>query len=55
MPTRYLWTEASVKAICGEHLARYKRPVQVFIVDGLPRNELGKVLKRELRERFSEV
>ncbi len=34
---------------CGT-LARFKRPEQVVFVDALPRNPLGKVLKRELRE-----
>jgi acyl-CoA synthetase (AMP-forming)/AMP-acid ligase II len=45
-------TEESVKAECQEHLARFKRPEQVIVVDLLPRNALGKVLKRELRERY---
>jgi acyl-CoA synthetase (AMP-forming)/AMP-acid ligase II len=45
-------TEESVKAECQEHLARFKRPEQVIVVDMLPRNALGKVLKRELRERY---
>lgn len=45
-------TEESVKAVCQEHLARFKRPEQVIIVEVLPRNALGKVLKRELRNRY---
>lgn len=32
----------------GEHLAGHKRPREVRFVDQLPRNELGKVLKRAL-------
>jgi malonyl-CoA/methylmalonyl-CoA synthetase len=32
----------------GELLAYYKRPRQVHFVDRLPRNEMGKVLKKEL-------
>jgi long-chain acyl-CoA synthetase len=31
-------------------IASYKKPKHVFIVDALPRNSLGKVLKRELRD-----
>lgn len=31
-------------------VAGYKKPKYVFVVDELPRNSLGKVLKRELRE-----
>ena len=35
-----------------ERLARYKHPKAIEIVDALPRNPSGKVLKTELRERF---
>ena len=35
-------------AWCLEHIARYKRPKQYRIVDGLPKNAYGKVLKSEL-------
>ena len=34
------------------HLAKYKAPKGVAFVEALPRNAAGKVLKRELRERF---
>ena len=34
-------------------LAAYKRPRRYVFVDALPRNAYGKVLKRELRDRFS--
>ena len=43
-------TEAALLALAARELARFKRPEQVAFVDALPRNELGKVLKRELRE-----
>ncbi|MCB0950100.1 MAG: long-chain fatty acid--CoA ligase, partial [Mycobacterium sp.] len=33
-------------------LARYKHPTAVEVVDALPRNPAGKVLKTELRSRF---
>jgi fatty-acyl-CoA synthase len=36
----------------NERLARYKHPKGVEIVDALPRNPAGKVLKTELRARF---
>jgi acyl-CoA synthetase (AMP-forming)/AMP-acid ligase II len=36
-------------------VAGYKKPKYVFIVDELPRNSLGKVLKRELRERAGQM
>jgi acyl-CoA synthetase (AMP-forming)/AMP-acid ligase II len=45
-------TEESVYAACREQLAGFKRPERVILVDALPRNALGKVLKRELRERY---
>ena len=37
-------------AFCDGRLARYKIPKRVTVVDELPRNAAGKVLKRELRE-----
>ncbi|MGV0743630.1 fatty-acid--CoA ligase FadD5 [Mycolicibacterium sp. XJ870] len=40
-------------AFLTERLARYKHPKALEIVDALPRNPSGKVLKTELRERFS--
>jgi acyl-CoA synthetase (AMP-forming)/AMP-acid ligase II len=36
-------------------VAGYKKPKYVFIVDELPRNSLGKVLKRELRDLASSL
>lgn len=36
---------------CGQQLARFKIPKAVVMVDALPRNPSGKVLKRELRDR----
>ncbi len=34
-----------------ENLARYKVPREIVVLDELPRNATGKVLKRELVER----
>jgi fatty-acyl-CoA synthase len=45
-------TEDDVEALCREHLASYKKPSAIRIVDALPRNVSGKVLKTELRVRF---
>jgi len=43
---------ADVQNFLGERLARYKHPKVLEIVDALPRNPAGKVLKTELRVRF---
>jgi len=42
----------ALEAHCREQLAGYKRPKHIVIADSLPKNASGKVLKRELRERF---
>jgi acyl-CoA synthetase (AMP-forming)/AMP-acid ligase II len=38
-----------VRAFCKEHLAGYKVPKVVHVVDALPKDTQGKILKRELR------
>ena len=38
---------------CIEHIARFKRPKDYFFVEELPKNNYGKVLKTELRERLN--
>jgi fatty-acyl-CoA synthase len=43
---------ADVESFLIERLARYKHPKALEIVDALPRNPAGKVLKTELRVRF---
>jgi long-chain acyl-CoA synthetase len=35
---------------CREHLSKHKRPRQIEVVSELPKNFLGKVLRRKLRE-----
>ena len=46
-------TEAEIIEFCRDRLAGYKRPRSVVFVRELPRNVMGKVLKRDLREEFS--
>ena len=41
-------TEDALLEFAAERLARFKRPRAIHFVDSLPRNALGKVLKREL-------
>lgn len=47
-------TEAEVMEHCRPRLAGFKRPESVVFVEELPRNPLGKVLKRVLRKQFSQ-
>ena len=39
-------------AFCKETIAGYKAPKSVEFVDSLPKNPAGKILKRELREKY---
>jgi acyl-CoA synthetase (AMP-forming)/AMP-acid ligase II len=43
----------ALEALCREHLAPYKVPVGFVTVDELPRNEIGKVLAKDLLARLS--
>ncbi len=45
-------TEDEIVAWCRERLASYKKPTSVIVVDALPRNATGKVVKPLLRERY---
>jgi fatty-acyl-CoA synthase len=46
-------TEEELIAFMQQHLARYKVPKSVVFLDSLPMSGMGKILKRELRDRFS--
>ncbi|MCX7839471.1 MAG: long-chain fatty acid--CoA ligase [Anaerolineae bacterium] len=46
-------TEEELIAFMQQHLARYKVPKSVVFLDSLPMSGMGKILKRELRQRFS--
>jgi len=41
--------------ICGEWIARFKRPKHYFITSELPKNSYGKIVKTELRELLNEA
>ena len=47
--------EASLDALCLAEIARFKRPKAYALLDELPKNNAGKVLKTELRERVASV
>lgn len=43
-------TEAEIRAFCKEELTGYKRPRHVEFRDELPKSNVGKILRRELRD-----
>lgn len=43
----------SAIAMLGEQLAKYKVPKEIFVLQSLPRNAMGKIQKDKLREQFS--
>jgi len=45
-------SEEQIRAGIASDLAKFKQPKRVIIVDVLPRNTMGKVQKKELRERY---
>jgi len=45
-------TAEELIAFCKERIAGYKAPKSVEFVDSLPKNPAGKILKRELREKY---
>jgi malonyl-CoA/methylmalonyl-CoA synthetase len=47
--------ERSIQAGLAEHLAKFKQPKRVLFDAEIPRNAMGKVQKKELRERYNAV
>ena len=45
---------AALDALCLDHLARFKRPKRYVVLDALPKNSYGKVLKTTLRQRLAD-
>ena len=43
-------TEQEIKDFCKENLTGYKRPRYVEFMDELPKTNVGKILRRELRK-----
>jgi len=48
-------TVDEIKAFCKKHVAGYKTPKSIDFVDALPKNAAGKILKRELRDKYGET
>jgi malonyl-CoA/methylmalonyl-CoA synthetase len=48
-------TETAILAYLSECLVEYQRPRQILFVDELPRNALGKIVRKELRERVEKM
>jgi long-chain acyl-CoA synthetase len=46
---------AALEGHCREHLSKHKRPRHIEIVKELPKNFLGKILRRKLREQPSPI
>jgi long-chain acyl-CoA synthetase len=46
-------TEKEIIAFCKEHIASYKVPKSVEFVASLPKNPQGKILKKEIRAKYS--
>ena len=44
-------TEAMLMSHCRENLTAYKMPREVVFIDDLPKSNVGKILRRELRDR----
>lgn len=47
--------EAALRAHADAHLAKFKQPKSLILLDELPRNTMGKVQKNVLRERFADT
>lgn len=48
-------SDDEIQDFCRTRLADYRRPKRYIWIEALPRNAYGKVLKRQLRERFAQV
>lgn len=48
-------SEDDIIAPLKDAMARFKQPKRVFFLDELPRNAMGKIQKKELREQFADT
>ncbi|WP_028315607.1 acyl-CoA synthetase [Desulfatibacillum aliphaticivorans] len=47
--------EDEIMDLCKEHLAPFKTPKRVIIVDALPKTPTGKILKRDMRQQYKDI
>jgi long-chain acyl-CoA synthetase len=47
--------EAELDSLCLQNIARFKRPKAYFFIEALPKNNYGKILKTDLRERAKQL
>ena len=48
-------TAGEIMEYCRDRLAGFKRPRSVVFLDSLPRNQMGKILKKELKNTYGQV
>ncbi len=48
-------SEEDIIAPLKDALARFKQPKRVIFLDELPRNAMGKIQKKELREQYADT
>ncbi|MCP3739596.1 class I adenylate-forming enzyme family protein [Rossellomorea sp. BNER] len=45
-------TELELIELCKAHLASFKKPKNIYIVDSLPKSTYGKILRKEIRDSY---
>ena len=48
-------SELDLRSFCGDHLADFKVPDRVYLVDSLPRTATGKIQRRHVSTQFAET
>jgi long-chain acyl-CoA synthetase len=46
-------TEQAIRDYCQQHLTGYKRPQAIHFRDELPKTNVGKILRRALRDQLT--
>jgi acyl-CoA synthetase (AMP-forming)/AMP-acid ligase II len=46
-------TDADITEFCRQRLASFKKPEVIRFVDALPKNQMGKILKKDLRAQLA--